>query len=63
MGTKNNPANRGKAEEARVYKGKVVKPVLYIGKHIGHGNYMSAQYEGGEIVTNDSGEPVKWDTM
>ncbi len=63
MGTKNNPANRGKASEARIYNGKTVKPVLYIGTRVGHGKYISAQYEDSTLVVDETGKPIMWDSM
>jgi hypothetical protein len=63
MGTKNNPANRGKANEARIYNGKPVKPVKYMGSHFGHGTYMTAQYEDGNMVMDEADKPVMWDAM
>ena len=62
MGTKNNPANRGKGTE-KLYEGKVVKPVLYIGTHIGHGKYMAVQYDGGKMALDKSGKPILWDSI
>jgi hypothetical protein len=50
MSSKNNPENRGQAQVQKKYNGKVIKPVYYVGKHKGHGNYMAAQYESGDVV-------------
>lgn len=63
MGTKNNPANRGKGSEAKHFDGKVVKPVLYMGKHVGHGTYMAAAYENGDFVTDNNNKPQPWDAV
>ncbi len=63
MGTKNNPANRGKQAEGKQYNGKPVKPVLYMGSHVGHGKYMAAQFEGGQLVTDTAGKPLMWDAI
>ena len=52
--SKNNPENR-QVQEVKKYSGKPVKPVRYIGKHKGHGNYMAAMYENGQLVQ----DPVK----
>jgi hypothetical protein len=61
--SKNNPAKRGKAVQ-RTYGGKPVKPVKYIGKRIGHGNYMAVQYtEGGAMVMDNTGRPLMWDAI
>ena len=58
MGSKNNPAARGKAGGIKKVGGKIVKPVLYIGKHVGHANYMAGQFETGQMVTGSNGEPT-----
>lgn len=50
MSSKNNPKNRQNFITYRQYNGKVVKPVYYIGKHKGHGNYMAAIDDGGNMV-------------
>ncbi|MDP6352709.1 MAG: hypothetical protein QF926_14315 [Alphaproteobacteria bacterium] len=58
MASKNNPARRGKAPEEKTFEGKKIKPVLYVGSHVGHGRYIAAQDEGGKLVTDTSGKPV-----
>lgn len=64
MGTKNNPAARGAANNGKTFDGKVVKPVLYNGRQIGHGKYIAAQFEDGTLATNDNDEqPVQWDAI
>lgn len=60
MGTKNNPANRGKANEARIYNGKPVKPVKFIGPE---GSYMTAQFEDGSLATDENDKPLMWSAM
>ena len=50
MSSKNNPENRGRVTKLREYNGKVVKPTYYFGKHRGHGNYIAAAYESGDLV-------------
>lgn len=50
MGSKNNPAARGTAGGIKKLNGKVVKPVFYVGKYAGHGNYMAGQFEDGSII-------------
>lgn len=47
MSSKNNPENRGKVTELRMYNGKKVKPVLFINRNR---RYMAAQYENGELA-------------
>lgn len=50
MGSKNNPENRGQQQVQKKVGGKVVRPVKYVGKHLGHGIYMAAVYENGDFV-------------
>ena len=50
MGSKNNPAARGTAGGIKKLGGKVVKPVFYVGKYTGHGNYMAGQFEDGKMI-------------
>lgn len=50
MGSKNNPAARGTAGGIKKINGKVVKPVKYIGKYIGQGNYIAGQFEDGTLI-------------
>lgn len=58
MGSKNNPAARGTAGGIKKIGGKVVKPVYYIGKYLGHGNYMAGQFEDGKMITGANNVPV-----
>ena len=46
--SKNNPENRGKVTELRKWKGKKVKPVLFIQR--GVAKYIAAMYEDGNLV-------------
>ena len=57
MGSKNNPAARGQAGGIKKVKGKTVKPVKYIGKYAGHGNYIAAMFETGELLMS-SNKPI-----
>ncbi len=45
--SKNNPENRGKVTELRVYNGKKVKPVLFIMRGT---RYIAAAYEDGNLA-------------
>lgn len=54
MSSKNNPKNRQAFDTYRKYNGKTVKPVYYIGKHKGHGNYIAAMDEAGNMVLDPS---------
>ena len=46
--SKNNPENRGKVTELRRWKGKKVKPVLYVQR--GVGKYIAAAFEDGNLA-------------
>ena len=50
MGSKNNPAARGTTGGIKKLGGKVVKPVYYVGKYAGHGNYMAGQFDNGQMI-------------
>ena len=50
MGSKNNPAARGTTGGIKKIGGKVIKPVFYVGKYAGHGNYMAGQFEDGKMI-------------
>ncbi len=57
--SKNNPMNRG-AAIVKKFNDKVVKPVLYMGKNIGHGTYMAVLYEDGKMALDVNGKPLLW---
>ena len=58
MGSKNNPAARGKAGGIKKVGGKIVKPVLFVGKYVGKARYMAGQFEDGKMVmSGDSPTP------
>lgn len=50
--------SKQKAEGLRVRKldGKLVKPVLYFGRHAGHGKYFAALVED-KLLLDESGKP------
>ncbi len=60
MTSKNNPARRGGADQHKTFDGKPVKPVLYVGSHVGHGRYMAAQDENGKMVKDPMGKPIPY---
>ena len=62
MGTKNNPANRGKLQK-KMFDGQVVKPVQYIGTHIGHGKYIAVQFDNGKMAYDQQKKPIMWDSI
>ena len=62
--SKNNPANRSKDDVIKkMHDGKPVKPFLYIGTNIGHGKYIAAQYENGQVIADAAGKPLAWDAV
>lgn len=64
MGTKNNPENRGRVTELRQYNGKKVKPVLYVGRQVGHGNFIAAQFEDGKLAMDpNTGVPIPYQNI
>ena len=60
QGSKNNASNRGKAVELKKIDGKSVRPILYKGERVGHGNYMAAKFEGGVLVRDSEGKPIPY---
>ncbi len=58
MSSKNNPENRGKVTELRSWKGKKVKPVLFIQR--GTGKYIAAMYEDGSMAIGNGGLPLAY---
>lgn len=54
--SKNNPLGR-EAAKVTMYNNKKVVPVKII---TGNKKFMGAQYDGGSIVTDPSGEPIAW---
>ncbi len=58
MSSKNNPENRGKVTELRTWKGKKVKPVLFIKR--GTGKYMAAMFEDGNMALGSNGLPLAY---
>ncbi len=63
---KNNPAVRAAASRGRrekTHDGKPVKPVLYVGKWVGHGRYVAAQDETGSLIRDARGRPVPYASL
>lgn len=60
--SKNNPAKRGKAI-VKTFDGKPVKPVLYVGTHVGHGKYIAVQFEDGKMAYDKAGKPLLWEAV
>jgi hypothetical protein len=59
-GSKNNIENRGASAQLKQLDGKVVKPVMYKGSRLGHGNYIAARFEDGKLAYDASGKPVAY---
>ena len=60
MTSKNNPGRRSRQDQAKVFDGKKVKPVLYVGSHVGHGRYIATQEENGKLVLDKEGKPIPY---
>ena len=60
MTSKNNPGRRNRQDKGKVFDGKKVKPVLYVGSYVGHGRYIAAQEEGGKLVSDKEGKPIPY---
>jgi hypothetical protein len=43
----------------RSYQGQEVRPVLYAGKHAGHGTYMAGMVNG-QLVADSTGRPIPY---
>lgn len=56
--SKNNPANRRKVLARKVGNGVRVQAVKYMGKSVGHGNYMAGSV-GGKLVLDGEGRPLR----
>ncbi len=51
---------KDKRGNLKTIEGKVVVPVQYKGKHVGHGVFMAAKYEGGALITGSNGVPLHY---
>lgn len=60
MASKNNPSRRVRKDQDKLFDGKKVKPVLYVGSHVGHGRYMATQEENGKLVMDKEGKPIPY---
>jgi len=58
--SKNDPAARGPAQQFKTYEGRTVRPVLYVGTALGHGRYIAAQDESGNLVLDRDGKPIPY---
>lgn len=47
------------ASGKRMYNGKEVRPVLYVGRQLGHGKYMAGSVDG-KLVMDSKGVPVRF---
>lgn len=60
VASKNNPTSRG-SQVKMYFQNQEVLPVKYIGSAIGHGVYMAIATTNGDLITDKSGVPYKWD--
>tara|TARA_R110000868_G_scaffold387886_5_gene656612 strand:+ start:156 stop:359 length:204 start_codon:yes stop_codon:yes gene_type:complete len=49
-------------KDFKTVKGVPVVPVMYVGRQIGHGNYMAGTLNG-VLVTDTTGRPVSYKTI
>jgi hypothetical protein len=57
---KNAGTKKGQdGQRFRVLNGQKVTPVLYNGRAIGHGKYLSGSVAG-QLVTDEAGVPIRW---
>ena len=59
-GSKNNVNNRGQAADLKQLDGKSIKPIMYKGERLGHGNYIAAKFENGKLVKDVVGRPIPY---
>ncbi|AHX04834.1 hypothetical protein [Ehrlichia japonica] len=60
--SKNNPLQRKKGTAQKMYNGKTVKPVKYINRELGK-IFMAGQYDNGDLVQDNNGNPIEWASM
>lgn len=46
----------------RYLNGKEVRPVLYVGRHVGHGKYITGSVDG-KLVLDAAGLPVRYNRI
>ncbi len=64
MATKNNPKNKGASGGKKMYDGKEVEPIKYVGLYAGDGIYMAAKYaKTNNIIMDANGKPIAWKTI
>ena len=56
--SKNQKTKRGFGQKTRMYEGHEVKPVMYVGWHVGRGKYMTGSIKEGELVCDENGVPI-----
>ena len=56
--SKNQRNNRGRGQRTRMYEGKEVKAVMYVGWHAGRGKYMTGSINDGELICDKNGVPL-----
>ncbi len=64
--SKNDPSKRAgnKAKGQKTYKGKPIRPVLYIYRDgMKRYKYMAAEYEDGLIIEDSNGNPIRWNRI
>jgi len=61
--SKNNIANRGASALLKKFNEREVKPVMYRGAKVGHGNYVAAKFDNGDLVLDATGKPVAYQAI
>jgi len=62
-GSKNNPNSR-QLHRDHTYNGQKVKPVLYDGRHAGHGKYYAIELENNKgMITDKTGMPLSFSIL
>lgn len=62
--SKTAKASMGEKGEAgkRLLNGKEVRPIMYVGRHLGHGKYIAGTIDG-QLVCDPTGKPLKFDRI
>lgn len=62
--SKTAKASMGDKGEAgkRYLNGKEVRPIMYVGRHLGHGKFIAGTIDG-KLVTDAAGKPLKFKSI
>lgn len=63
MGSKNNPKNRTGEKQKKLFNGKEIEPILFVGSK-DEGKYVSAKYsKTADLILNSSNRPIRWSEL